>query len=252
MLSIFKRSKKETENKLQERVDNFSFLECDMHSHLVPGIDDGAQSLEESVTMVRDLVGKGYKKLIVTPHVQGDFYQNTTAIIQDGLQTLKQGLKDAGIDIPVSASAEYFLDNYFLKEVLPHGLVTFGDNQVLVEVSMAGWPRNFSEILFEVQALGYKPILAHPERYLFEDKVQVFSALKEKGVQMQLNLLSVSGYYGRTVKQNAETYLEHRLYDYCGTDLHHQRHLTNISRLISDHQEMMLRLKQYGFLNHTL
>jgi tyrosine-protein phosphatase YwqE len=106
--------------------------------------------------------------------------------------------------------------------------------------------------MFAVQANGYNPILAHPERYLYETNMEVFANLKNKGVALQMNLLSILGYYGKSIKINAEKMLEMGLYDYCGTDLHHDRHLENILNMPQTHQEILWQLSEYGFKNSDL
>jgi protein-tyrosine phosphatase len=231
---------------------DLSFLEGDMHSHLVPGIDDGSQSLEDSIRFVERLSALGLKHFITTPHIHGEMYDNDTAKVQHALQPLKQHLEQHMPDISFMASAEYFLDSYFLTEVLPAGLMAFGKNNVLVEVSMAGWPRNFNDLLFAIQANGYNPILAHPERYQYETNAAVYTKMKERGVLLQLNLLSVAGYYGKTVQSMAFELMDRQLYDFCGTDLHHERHLEKIELLLRTQPELVERLRAYGFRNREL
>lgn len=233
-------------------VSDFSFLGGDMHSHLVPGIDDGSQSLEDSVRFISELRNLGIRNFITTPHIHGEMYDNDTLKVQRYFQPLKDYLAQHMPDVSIRVSAEYFLDTYFLTEVLPKGLMAFGKNNVLVEVSMAGWNRQFNEIMFAVQANGYNPILAHPERYLYETNMSVFENLKNKGVALQMNLLSILGYYGRSIKISAERMLQMGLYDYCGTDLHHERHLGHIKGMPSTHQDILWQLSEYGFKNKEL
>jgi tyrosine-protein phosphatase YwqE len=135
---------------------------------------------------------------------------------------------------------------------LPAGLMPFGNNNVLVEVSMAGWPRNFDELIFKVQAQGYRPILAHPERYIYETNMDFYEQLRNRGVVLQLNLLSVTGYYGKIVKDNAMEMLERNLYTFCGTDLHHERHLARILKMPELQPATMNKLVAYGFENTKL
>jgi protein-tyrosine phosphatase len=251
MFSFFKKKKSQVIEP-SYHVPDFSFLGGDMHSHLVPAIDDGSQSLEDSIRFVEALYDLGIKNFITTPHIHGEMYDNDTHKVQRLFQPLKDYLAQYHSDIHIQVSAEYFLDTYFLHEVLPKGLMAFGKNNVLVEASMAGWNRQFNEIMFAVQANGYKPILAHPERYLYETQMEVFETLKTKGVAMQLNLLSILGYYGKSIKINAEKMLELGLYDYCGTDLHHERHLNHIKNMPIEHQELMWQLSEYGFRNKEL
>lgn len=250
MWSLFKKRDKDLPD--IPDVTDFSFLGCDMHSHLVYGIDDGAQTPEDSLELIRGFKEKGYKKLITTPHVHGEFYDNNTEKITRHFKDLEQLIVGHGIQMELGVAAEYFLDSYFQTEVLPHGLLSFGDNYVLVEVSMAGWPRNFSDLIFSVQSVGYKPILAHPERYQYEENIKVFSDLKDRGVLLQMNLLSILGYYGKGVKQMAEKLMEEKLYDFCGSDVHHMRHIQNMEKLIKDNQPVMKKLLHYGFKNSTL
>lgn len=250
MFSFFKKT---TKKELPADVPaDFSFLGCDMHSHLVPGIDDGAKSLELSVDFIRSLHDKGYRKLITTPHIHLEFYDNRKDKILRHFAALKKFIQDQRINIELEVAAEYFLDNLFLSGILPEGLLTFSGNHVLVEVSMAGWPRNFSDIIFAIQSDGYNPVLAHPERYLYEVDHKVYQQLKDKGVKMQLNMLSLAGYYGKNVKTLAERFMEHNLYDFCGTDMHHERHQQHIFRMLREEPEIMARLAAYGFKNNTL
>ncbi|PZF72049.1 tyrosine-protein phosphatase [Taibaiella soli] len=250
MWSLFKKQKKQ-EEPVGEIID-FSFLGCDMHSHLVPGVDDGAKTPEDSLDLIRRFKEKGYKKLITTPHVHGEFYDNNSEKLRRHFADLQRLINDHHIQIELGISAEYFLDNYFMDIILPEGLLSFGDNYVLVEVSMAGWPRNFSDLIFSVQSLGYKPILAHPERYQYEEGAQLYHELKDKGIMLQMNLLSVLGYYGRQVKNQAELLLKEKLYDFCGSDLHHSRHMDNLHKMINDHPGIMHQLRDYGFRNPEL
>jgi protein-tyrosine phosphatase len=248
MFSFFKKSKVPA----GPVPESYAFLGTDMHSHILPGIDDGAPDVETAVELVRGLIGLGYKKLIASPHVFGDFYPNTNATIDAALRNLREALILAGISVEVDAVAEYYLDNYFLDSVLPHGLRHFSNKEVVVEVSIAGWPRNFEDLIFSVQAEGYIPILAHPERYEYENSLKPFETLRDKGVLMQLNLLSVLGYYGKGPQAMALQMMDAGLYTYCGTDLHHARHLRNTGRILSDHPDIGRRLLAYGFQNEWL
>ncbi len=252
MFSLFKKKQKEEKIEPTYHVADLSFLGGDMHSHLVPAIDDGSQSIEDSVKFILKLSDLGLKKFITTPHIHGEMYDNDTIKVRQFFQPLKEYLAQNHPEISIQVSAEYFLDSYFMQHVLPKGLMAFGKNQVLVESSMAGWSRQFNEMIFAVQANGYHPILAHPERYIYETDMHSYERLKEKGIQLQLNLLSILGYYGKSIKINAEKILQLGLYDYCGTDLHHHRHLAQIQAMPEQHQEILWRLAEYGFKNKEL
>ena len=254
MFSFFKKSKKkeEEEELLAYAPKDFSFLKCDMHSHLIPGIDDGSASLEESLDLIRSFQAKGYTKLITTPHVQLEFYDNKREKITDQFAKLKDFISQQIPGMTLEAAAEYYLDNLFISSILEEGLLTFGKNYVLVEVSMAGWPRNFSDAIFAIQSAGYTPVLAHPERYLYEENPDTYKALKAKGLMMQMNLLSPLGYYGRSVKNLAEKYMDAGIYDLCGSDVHGERHMNAMEKLAAENPAIMMRLANYAFQNDTL
>ncbi|MBD2542245.1 CpsB/CapC family capsule biosynthesis tyrosine phosphatase [Coleofasciculus sp. FACHB-SPT36] len=250
MWNLFR--KKKTVESNEPGPKDFSFLGVDFHSHLIPGIDDGAPDVETAVAHVLALKELGFSALITTPHIHGDFYKNTTEIILEGLDKLQEGVAAAGIDISIIASAEYYLDSYFVEEVLPKGLMTFGNKQVLIEVSMAGWPRNFDAMIFSVQAAGYNPILAHPERYSSETSIDFYKELRSRGIALQMNLLSPLGYYGASVRQMARRLFETGLYDYAATDLHHERHLNTLYRMLQEQPALSQMLAAYPFKNASL
>ena len=173
-------------------------LHCDMHSHLIPGIDDGSPDLETSVRLIRGLIELGYKKIITTPHINADIFPNTPAIIRAGQNVVTEELRRLGMDIGFHAAAEYLLDERF-TQLLAAGepLLTLKDNLVLVELSFAVPAINLREILFDMQLKGYQPVLAHPERYLyFGPNRKWYDQLRDAGCFFQVNLLSFAGHYG--------------------------------------------------------
>lgn len=226
MLRLFSKAKPKG-----ERLD-FSLLNADMHSHLLPGIDDGAQDLEDSLMLIRGMQELGYKKLITTPHVMWDMYKNTHETIREKLKLVQQAVKDAGIDIEVHAAAEYFLDEH-VEELLQakEPLLTISGNMVLTEFSMAFPSLNVKDLLFAITMQGYQPVIAHPERYAYLDRNKEFyTELKDAGCLFQLNLLSLGGQYGRVVVELANYLLKNGYYNLVGTDLHHSGHLEGLGR----------------------
>lgn len=215
-------------------VADLSFLGCDMHSHLIPGIDDGSPDVETSIGLIEGLIGLGYKKIITTPHLMLDLYPNNRDTIMGGYDRLMAGLQKKGIDIPVRAAAEYFLDDHFdslLEKKEP--LLTIKDNMVLVEFSFASAPLDYKQKIFNIQMKGYKPILAHPERYTyFHKKPGIYEEIRDSGCLLQVNLLSLAGYYGRSVAAAAEGLFKAGQIDLLGSDMHHQRHLDNLGSSI--------------------
>lgn len=223
-----------------------SFLKTDMHSHILPGIDDGADCIEKSLQLIDGLIGSGYERLIATPHIMSDHYPNTPYTIRESLEVLQKALKENGYSIAVEAAAEYMMDDHFGRLVAADDLLTFGERFLLVETFFHGQPPNFQEILFQLQLKGYRVVLAHPERYHYvEENLVLLEELKDKGVYFQVNLLSFTGYYGNKEKIKAETMLNAGLIDFIGSDIHHQRHLDALEKnLISEKVARKLELIQ--------
>ena len=230
---------------------NWGFIGADIHSHFIPGIDDGARTIEDSLTLVRAMIAMGYKTIITTPHVMIDYYPNTTQTIQNGLLTLQNAMKENDLNISIKAAAEYYIDEHFIKLLDSEPLLTIYQNEVLVEFSMMYEPPMLFDVIFKMQAAGYRPVIAHPERYLFFHKeFRKYRELKDRGCFLQLNMLSIAGYYGRTIKTIAEELLAKGLYDYCGSDMHHEKHAIALHTMIGtkDYNTFV----GYPFLNPKL
>jgi protein-tyrosine phosphatase len=206
-------------------------ITTDIHSHILPGIDDGSPDIDTSIKLIKGIYDLGIRKTVATPHIIADLYRNTPETINAALEKLKPAVQAAGIDIEISAAAEYMLDDYFLKLLRSgHELLTLHHNIVLTEQSYASPTINLNEISFELISSGYRPIMAHPERYGFYHKdYDEYTHLKDMGFLLQVNLLSLTGYYGKPVARAAKFILENELADYVGTDMHHFRHLSLLS-----------------------
>ncbi len=229
----------------------WAFLGADMHSHMIPGIDDGAKTIDDSLTLLRAMKGMGYKTVITTPHVMIDFYPNTRQTIEAGLKTVQEALAENGIDIQVRAAAEYYIDEYFMELLEKEPLLTIRQNEVLVEFSMLYEPPMLFEVIYKLQSNGYKPIIAHPERYLFFHKdFSRYGEFKDRGCLLQLNMLSVTGHYGRSIKSIADQLLAKGMYDYCGSDMHHEKHALALKNMVNTKE--YLTFVNYPFLNSRL
>lgn len=247
----FSKDKEESSRQVSAGTIDWSFLGTDMHSHLVPGVDDGAQTVEDSIMLIEKLRAMGFKSLVTTPHIKYDHYPNSTATIQTGLKELRLALAERNIDMPIQAAAEYYIDNHFMDLLEAKELMTVTDNQVLVEISFMVEPMRFHDILFQIQMAGYRPILAHPERYgFYHGKPDTYRELKNRGCLLQLNVLALTGYYGKPVKLAAERNLKEGLYSYCGTDMHHIKHADIIYGMMSS--GILNELQRYPFLNSKL
>ncbi len=205
---------------------DLSIIKTDLHSHLIPGIDDGSKSLEESLEMLKRFADLGYQKVITTPHIMSDFYKNTPEIILKGLKDVRQGILDNNINIKIEAAAEYYLDFHLEELIKAKNILTFGDNHVLFELSFSNEPPRIKETIFAFQTEGYRPIMAHVERYPFYfnqfDKINDF---RNRGCLIQLNINSLSGQYGPQVKKMAEDMIDKDMVDVIGSDCHHIGHL---------------------------
>ena len=198
-----------------------SSLAVDIHSHLIPGVDDGVKTLEKSIEVIRKLSTIGFKKIITTPHIHPT-YPNSTATILQGLDLVRDELQKEGMSVELEAAAEYFVDDVFIQKVKnKEKILSFGSNYVLVESSFQNKPLYFESCLFELQSRGYQPVLAHPERYRFlEGEIDWLSELKENGVLFQVTVSSFVGFYGEIPQKIAKKLYERNMIDFLGSDLH--------------------------------
>ncbi|HBS86842.1 MAG: hypothetical protein A2W91_12490 [Bacteroidetes bacterium GWF2_38_335] len=209
-----------------EPLENLSGIVTDMHSHLIPGIDDGSKTIEESIDLVNKLIELGYKKIITTPHIMSDYYRNTEAGILAGLDTLRKALDEANIQIDISAAAEYYADFDFTQKIQKDKLLTFGNKYLLFEISYFSPPDSVEEIIFNIQTNGYKPVLAHPERYIYwHNKFEIYEKLKDRNVYFQLNINSLCGHYSLPVMKIAEKMIKNKMFEFVGSDTHNSNHI---------------------------
>lgn len=230
---------------------NFSFLKVDMHSHLIPAIDDGSDSVDTSITLLRGLAELGYEKVITTPHIRPEHFPNSREIIEAGLAKVKAGAAAEGIELELGCAAEYFVTHEFSDKIEKGDLMTFSENKVLIEVSTFSPPPNLEDSIFKLKIKGYQPVLAHPERYVYFKDIENFRNFKDYGCLLQLNLLSLTGHYGKRVKELAFRLLKEDLVDLLGTDMHHVRHLESIKKMTANRSIMRL-LSKKEFMNAML
>jgi tyrosine-protein phosphatase YwqE len=246
MFSIFRK-------KRSGSVD-LSVLATDMHSHLLPGIDDGSPDDATSLILIKGLQQLGFRQFITTPHIMWDVHRNDATIIGNAHSQLQSALQQEQLTVPIRAAAEYYLDDHFdqlLERDIP--LLTIKDKMVLVEFSFVTMPMNVKEKLFEMQIKGYNPILAHPERYSYLlPQKQWYDELKQAGCYFQVNLLSFTGYYGKAAQELAVYLAKKKYIDFVGTDLHHERHLAALQSSPSLMDHVKLLLDSGKILNETL
>ncbi len=216
------------ETKSDYRFDN---LVQDIHSHILPGLDDGSPDIETSLSLLRIMSDAGIKRLICTPHIISDIYRNTPEKINTALTRLKKECEKTGIEMELRAAAEYMLDDHFMELLrMKQQLLTLQGRYILTELSYATMPNNLEQIAFEININNYLPLMAHPERYYYyHNNYQAYTRLKELGFLLQVNLLSLTGHYGKPVKKAAEYLFKHDMVDFVGTDTHHAGHLALLS-----------------------
>jgi protein-tyrosine phosphatase len=224
MFSIFKKKSANVSNYLLP-------FETDIHSHILPGIDDGSPTLETSINLIKALIKLGVKQSIATPHIIGDLYRNNATTITNALNTLRNEIQHQQLDFKVNAAAEYMLDFYFLElmaQKIP--LLTLKDNIILTEFSYADRPQRVEEMLFPILTEGYQPILAHPERYAYyHNNYKHYHHLIDIGFLLQVNMLSFTGYYGNDVAKAAHYLIKNNLASFVATDLHHLKHVNALN-----------------------
>jgi len=230
---FFNRSRKSTHS-------DFTSIGIDMHSHLIPGVDDGAKDVEDSIQLISGLKELGFHHLITTPHTLQDIHPNTTQTLQNGHSKLKGKLPEG---ITLNLSSEYYLDEQFQGQLNRGALMPLPGNRLLVEFSQISRPHDLEEVFFDINIKGYQVILAHPERYLFFHKhFDYYKRIKEMGVELQVNALSLTEHYGKRIKLIAEKLIENDMIDFIGTDIHHVRHLETLKRVPSSkHFERLVK-----------
>lgn len=206
-------------------------LRVDIHSHLLAGLDDGVGTLEEAASIIEVFSRLGYTRIITTPHVMSDAYRNTPDIILQKLGELQEYLREKNVQMQVTAAAEYYLDEALFKMIeTQQPLLTFGDRYLLFETNFLTEPFNLKEFIFLASTRGYRLVLAHPERYLYLhhdlDKVQ---DLIDRGVLMQMNISSLTGYYSRPVQQMAYRLIDRGMIHWLASDCHHLQHMELMS-----------------------
>ncbi|MGV9011424.1 MAG: tyrosine-protein phosphatase [Flavobacteriales bacterium] len=205
---------------------DLGILKCDVHSHFIPGIDDGAPTVVDSLELLRAMRELGYQKVVTTPHSMADGYRNAPEVILGGLEKLRRAVKEEGLDIEVEAAAEYYLDHDLMEKSSAQKLLTFATDMVLFELPFISEPAVLLSAVFEMQTQGYRPVLAHPERYTFwHTDMGMMEKLKDRGVIFQLNAIALMGAYGPATKKAAEKIIDKGWYGLVGSDCHSMKHI---------------------------
>lgn len=203
---------------------DMSELAVDMHSHLIPGIDDGVKTLDESIALIRKFSEMGYRKLITTPHINERF-PNHPNLILEKLALVTEAIEKENIPIELVVAAEYQLGEFFEQHMKNASLLTFGDNYLLIECSYYFQYPGLSKLIYELQSQGYNLILAHAERYSYwHDMPHEYERLKDREVLFQVNFSSLTGQYTTAVRNMARKLIDKGWVEFAGSDVHNQRY----------------------------
>ena len=203
-----------------------SGLSVDIHSHFLPGLDDGVSSFEEAIQTLRYFIDRGYRKVVTSPHIMSDYYRNTPDTINLKLEELRLKIREHQLQIEIESAAEYYLDEGFVEKIKKgEKLMTFGENYLLFETSYLNKPNQLNTVIFDILSAGYKPILVHPERYQYIEKFEDFEEIKNRGVLFQVNINSFTGHYSGMSRKFAEQLVDKQMVNFLGSDCHGPRHL---------------------------
>ncbi len=208
----------------------------DVHCHIMPGVDHGAQTIEDSLAMLRAEMEMGINRVILTSHVTAETFENTPETLAAGFDTLKRAVEEEQLPIELHYSAEYRIDEYWNKEYALGHEIPMPGNFILMENSFQQEMLQLDDLLFDLRVKGYKPILAHPERYsYYSDRKQRLQQIHDTGVKFQVNLLSLAGYFGHGPRETALWMIQNGLVDMLGTDMHNLEHAKVIHDYIASH-----------------
>ncbi|MCM1613857.1 tyrosine-protein phosphatase [Phocaeicola massiliensis] len=189
----------------------------DWHSHILPDVDDGVQTMEEALQVLTEYEKLGVKEVWLTPHIMEDI-PNTTGKLRERFAELRSAYQGP---VVLNLASENMLDNLFEERLKRNDLLPIGRNgdHLLIETSYFNPPMGLQNILMRIKTKGYYPVLAHPERYVYMEETE-YRQLKTMGVKFQLNLPSLANMYTIDVRKKAGWLLKNDLYDFVGSDLH--------------------------------
>lgn len=244
LFSFFKKDKTKTKPVVE--------LTTDIHSHLIPGIDDGIQSVEEGIDILKQFEALGYQKVITTPHTMWGTYDNEPKGIKKGLALMQEAIAKEGLAVTLEAATEYYLDEHFISRLeKKEELLTFGDRYVLVETGFINEPPELKEASFQLATHGYQMVYAHPERYLYlMENSTLIEELLDRNIIFQLNAGSLAGLYGKPVQKMAERLIDMKAIQLVGSDCHNIRHIEALKN--ARQSKYWNKLLQLELLNNKL
>jgi len=238
--------------KKKNTLSNANRLVTDIHSHLLPELDDGVQSFEQAEEIILGFQQLRYTKLITSPHVMSDAYRNTNETILEKLKLLQQYLLSKKIYITIESAAEYYLDEVLYKRIEhKEPLLTFGKNYLLFETNFLNEPLNLKDFIFIATSNGYTPVLAHPERYLYlQNDFNKLQDLLDRGILFQVNTSSITGYYSKPAQQTAFKLIDMKQVHFLGSDCHHIKQIRLLES--TQHMKYFRKALELPLLNNSL
>lgn len=226
MFNIFHRKKENSQ----------LFYSTDVHCHILPGVDHGSQDVEQSIEMLRAERDMGITRVILTSHVTAETFENTPDTLRPAFEILKQAVAETEdiSHMQLYLSAEYRMDEFWDKQYTLGNQIAMPGNYILMENSFHQELLGLDELLFDLKVKGYKPILAHPERYIYyAQRKQRLEQLHNTGTKFQVNLLSLAGYFGQHCRETALWLVKHGMVDMLGSDMHGMEHVKVIQDYIN-------------------
>lgn len=234
---------------------NTAILEVDVHNHILPYLDNGPENMEMAISLCEDLVKRGFKKCITTPHIMAGYYNNTEELIVIKCKMLNQALEENDVPLQVEYGAEYYLDEHFLGMLSStEKPITLGrnNNYVLFETSFVEQFNKVIQAVDHFRNMGYRPVLAHPERYVYLDTENGrFEKLQNMGVLFQVNINSLSGYYSKQAKLKVEHLIKHDMVSFLGSNVHKDIEAESLDYAMTN-PYFRLALESGRLLNNTL
>ena len=224
----------------------------DIHNHILPGIDDGAKNVEESIELIKGFREFGVNKFICTPHIMHNYYDNTPKSIKKSFKKLKKELNKRNMDdVRIAHAAEHMIDENFEHLLDNNGVLPLNSNHILVEMSYLQPSINFDISIKKITKNQFFPVFAHPERYMYlHDNLSTYHKFKEQGILFQLNMLSLSGYYGGDIQKVALKLLDNSMYDFIGSDVHNLKHLNFLKNSVQLDKKRLNKL--LPVINNTI
>ncbi|NBB89343.1 MAG: histidinol-phosphatase [Bacteroidetes bacterium] len=226
--------------------DSLEFVKMDMHNHLLPGVDDGAKNITESLNMIRVYIEMGWDHIVATPHMNEAYYPNQTHKLRQVFANLQNEVSMRNLPIELELAAEYQTDDLFRSHLEADELLCLQGKRVLIELPFFHPPLDWEQYFFETQMKGYTPILAHAERYLYWiNDLEKFDTLQQRGVEFQLNLTSLIGKYGPEVQALAKKLLKREAYRWVASDAHSVNDLNQLRDQLPQKWPVELNTLQY-------